>query len=154
MITKYNLMMDEDRIPVMVKESEYEYAHVGINSPGAVAEMLNKCLHMNDLCEEYVYLVCVNNAFTQPYQIFEISHGTVNHSLVSPREILQRALMCGASGLFLAYNHPSGDPEPSEEDIMVAKGLYEAASVIGLKFLDFLIIGGETYYSFAENELI
>ena len=82
--------------------------------------------------------------------LFEISHGTVNECLVSPREVLIRALLCGAAAIFLVHNHPSGDPQPSTMDTVVTKRMQQACKMIGIELLDHIIVG-DHYYSFLEN---
>lgn len=153
MIIKYELEMDKDRLPVLVKDKEYSYPGQRLNAPLYIADMLDSCLHMCNLCEEHVYLVCTNYRMTQPIYLFEISHGTVNCSQVSAREVIQRALLAGASSFILAHNHPSGETDPSKEDQMVSAKIKEAAELMDLNMADFIIVGNG-YYSFRENNLL
>jgi len=71
----------------------------------------------------------------------EISSGTATASLVHPREVYREALRVSASGVVVAHNHPSGDPQPSSADICVTKQLKESARIIGLEFVDHIIVG-------------
>ncbi len=82
-----------------------------------------------------------------------ISVGTVNYSLVSPREIFIKALECHAVHIVLLHNHPSGDPEPSEADIKVTRRVTESGSMLGIALADHIIIGDNRYMSFRENGL-
>lgn len=84
----------------------------------------------------------------------DISIGTVNASLVHPREILIYALKNKAVAMILIHNHPSGNPEPSPEDIAVTKRVYEASEVVGIHLLDHLIIGDGTFVSLKEKGYI
>jgi DNA repair protein RadC len=77
--------------------------------------------------------------------------GTLNSSLVHPREIFETAIRRHAAGIVVAHNHPSGDPEPSDEDIKVTKLLTEAAKVMGIEMPDHLIIGEGKYFTFRDN---
>lgn len=71
----------------------------------------------------------------------QISEGTLNSSLVHPRELFKKALECSCAAIILAHNHPSGDPSPSAEDIKVTKQLVQAGKIMGVKVLDHIIIG-------------
>lgn len=79
-----------------------------------------------------------------------ISSGTVNSSVASSREIYHTALKHGAVKIILLHNHPSGDPEPSREDIFVTSKLKDAGDIIGIPLADHIIIGDNCYYSFKE----
>jgi len=82
-----------------------------------------------------------------------VSVGTLNQSLVSPREVFKTALLSNAAAIILIHNHPTGDPTPSSEDLEVTRRLREAGELIGIKVLDHIIIGS-TYYSFVERGVI
>ena len=86
--------------------------------------------------------------------VFEISHGTVKMSVVTPREVFQKALLANAVGIILLHNHPSGDCTPSKEDIKVTKRLMESGDIIGVDVLDHLVIGRPGYFSLKENNLV
>ena len=81
-----------------------------------------------------------------------ISKGTVNASLISPREVLIEALRKEAVNIVLLHNHPSGDPTPSREDIQVTVKIRDAARLCGITLLDHIVIGDNCYYSFSEQE--
>ncbi|MGO5052330.1 RadC family protein [Lachnospiraceae bacterium LCP25S3_G4] len=83
-----------------------------------------------------------------------ISKGTVNASLITPRELFIEALKKNAVSIILLHNHPSGDPTPSREDILVTKRIQEAGNLIGIDLLDHIIIGNNCYISFCEKKLI
>lgn len=84
----------------------------------------------------------------------QISIGTINASLAAPREIFIEALRYRAVSLILVHNHPSGDPDPSEEDIRLTGRIREAGSLIGIRLLDHIIIGDASYVSFRERGLL
>lgn len=84
----------------------------------------------------------------------DISKGTVNASLVSPRELFIEALQKNAVSIILLHNHPSGDPTPSREDVLITKRIKEAGNLIGIELLDHIIIGNNCYISFAEKNLV
>ena len=83
-----------------------------------------------------------------------ISKGTVNAALVSPRELFIEALEKEAVSIILLHNHPSGDPEPSTNDILLTKRVKDAGALIGVELLDHIIIGNNCYMSFSESGLI
>ena len=82
-----------------------------------------------------------------------VSMGTVNASLISPREVFRRAIIEGSVAIVIVHNHPSGDPEPSIDDITVCNKLLEAAKILDIKVLDFVIIGTNGYDSFMERNV-
>ena len=80
--------------------------------------------------------------------------GTINYSLVHPREVFKEAFLVGASGIICVHNHPSGNIKPSMQDIDITNNLVELGIIHGVKVLDHVIIGINTYYSFLENNKI
>jgi DNA repair protein RadC len=79
-----------------------------------------------------------------------ISIGSLNLSVVHPREVFRPAVEFGAAAIILAHNHPSGEPEPSDEDVKVTKQMLEAGKMMEIEVLDHLIIGDEKYVSLKE----
>ena len=84
----------------------------------------------------------------------EIFTGTVNASLVSPREIYLEALKFHAVGIILLHNHPSGDPTPSDADRRITRKVWEAGSLLDIPLLDHIVIGDRKYVSFREEGYI
>lgn len=84
-----------------------------------------------------------------------ISLGSLNASIVHPREVLKPAISKSANSIILCHNHPSyNHPEPSREDIRITERIKEASEIIGIKCLDHIIVSGTKYYSFRENQLV
>lgn len=83
-----------------------------------------------------------------------ISVGNLNASVVHPREVFKQAVLASAAFVILLHNHPSGDPEPSREDIKVTANMMQAGQIIGIPVLDHIIIGDNQYISMKENGLI
>ena len=83
-----------------------------------------------------------------------ISIGTLNSSLVHPREVFKEAIKCSANSLILVHNHPSGDCEYSEEDINATKIINDASKTLGIKLLDHIITSEDSYFSFDEKGLL
>lgn len=86
--------------------------------------------------------------------IEDISVGTLNASLVHPREIFYSAIKNSAASIILVHNHPSGEASPSEDDIETTKRIIEAGKIMGIEVLDHIIIGREGFFSLKKNELI
>ncbi len=84
----------------------------------------------------------------------DLFEGTLTASSVYPREVVQAALRYHAAGLFLVHNHPSGEPKPSREDKRITRELIHACRVMGVTILEHLIIGDNTYFSFADHGYI
>ena len=83
-----------------------------------------------------------------------ISIGSLNASVVHPREIFKIALSESASAVIIVHNHPSGDPEPTKEDIEITKKIINAGRLMGIEVLDHIIIGNNSYVSLAERKLM
>ncbi len=83
----------------------------------------------------------------------EVSVGSLNQSIVHPRELFKTALLSSAAAIILVHNHPSGDPTPSREDIEITRRLKEAGEILGVKLLDHIIVGS-SYLSFTERGLL
>lgn len=102
---------------------------------------------------EHILIAMVDNKNTLIHDMC-ISKGTINASLLSPREIFIEALKHGAVYILLVHNHPSGDPTPSRQDCDITKQLQEAAKLIEIPLLDHIIIGDQKYMSFKQSGLL
>ena len=80
--------------------------------------------------------------------------GTLNYSLVHPREVFKEAFLLNATAIICVHNHPSGNIKPSKQDIDITDNLVELGLIHGIKVLDHVIIGNNNYYSFLENNKI
>ncbi len=154
-VRKYSTKFDKDKVCVLTKESSEEYsAYSSLSSPESISDMVNTLYNLCDLTEEYVYLLALNSK-NLPVGVFEVSHGTVDCSAVAPREVFMRALLCGASRIILVHNHPSGDPHPSKEDILLTERIKQAGEIMGVELLDHIVVGDCDMFSFKkENYLI
>lgn len=84
----------------------------------------------------------------------DISKGTVNAALITPRELFIEALQKNAVSIVIMHNHPSGDPTPSHEDVLTTKRIRKAGELIGIELLDHIIIGNNCYMSFRESDML
>jgi len=83
-----------------------------------------------------------------------ISIGTLNSSLVHPREVFEPAVKNLTSQIIISHNHPSGENKPSEEDIKITQRLIEAGKILGIEIIDHVVVTSESYFSFQEHRLI
>jgi DNA repair protein RadC len=128
-----------------------------INDPQLVADMLHDTLSQADIFDrhkEHLWGIYFDNR-NKIKRVDLLGIGTLNASLVHPREVLVIAIKSLAASFMIAHNHPSGVVTPSESDTSVTKRMAEAGGIIGITFLDHLIIDGKGgYYSFRENKLL
>lgn len=83
-----------------------------------------------------------------------VSIGSLNQSIVHPREVFKTACLSNAAAIILIHQHPTGDPSPSSEDIAITRRLKEAGEIMGIKVLDHIIVGEGKYQSFVERGLL
>ena len=86
--------------------------------------------------------------------VLPVSSGSLNASIVHPRELFQRAILANCAAAIVAHNHPSGDPSPSPEDIALTRKLVEAGELLDIPVLDHVILGYGRYASFKEKGLL
>lgn len=105
---------------------------------------------LNDKKQEHFYCVYLDtkNHIIKDKLLFI---GTINESLIHPREIFKEAYLLSASSVICVHNHPSGNVNPSNNDIIMTKQLQEVGKILGIKVLDHIIIGKDVYFSFNDN---
>jgi DNA repair protein RadC len=108
---------------------------------------------MRDLRKEVFKVLLLNRANRLVKEV-AISEGTLEASIVHPRDVFREALLEPAAGIILIHNHPSGNPSPSEEDLRITQQLVEAGRLLGIKVYDHIILAGESYRSFADEGLM
>jgi len=116
-------------------------------------DVIAQAVYMRDKTREHLMTIYLNARnemiFKKPMFI-----GTLNANLVHPREIFQEALKQNAASVILVHNHPSGDPEPSQDDLEITKRILEAGKIMGIDVLDHVIITKNKIFSFKEKKLI
>jgi DNA repair protein RadC len=122
-----------------------------ITSPNDIAEIFIPILR--DEVKEKFIVVCLNSA-NKVIKNETISIGNLNSSVVHPREIFKVAIDSLSASIILIHNHPSGNPEPSNEDISITKKLVEAGKIMDIPVFDHIIIAGNTFTSFVEKRLM
>lgn len=122
-----------------------------ITSPDILFEQIKH--KINNFYKEH-FFVCSLDTRNNLISVDEISVGTLTASLVHPREAFETAIKRHAAHIIIAHNHPSGETEPSEDDLKITKRLVDAGKVMGIDVLDHLIITKTSYLSFKEKYLI
>lgn len=100
---------------------------------------------------EEVWVAAVNS-YKKPIATKCIFKGTVDHCILHPRDIFRFAYHSNASAIIIAHNHPSQNPQPSKEDIIITKTLKKASQFLNIPIVDHIIIAKDCYYSFADNQ--
>ncbi|GMQ64987.1 RadC family protein [Vallitalea maricola] len=119
-----------------------------ISSPGTIASVfMEELRYLKQEHLKIVFLDTKNQIISDKF----LTVGTVNASLINPREVFIEALKHNAVHVILLHNHPSGDPTPSREDILITKRIINAGDIIGIKLLDHIIIGDGNYISLKEQ---
>jgi len=122
-----------------------------INSPQDVAHLVME--EMRYLDREHFRVVCLSTK-NHVLGISAISIGSLNSSMVHPRECFKEAIRRNSNAIILLHNHPSGDPTPSREDIEVTRRLAEGGQILGIEVLDHVIIGDNRYISLKERGIL
>lgn len=146
-------MINVSRITLRVVKEPAERFDLdrSFHKPIDIANFFNTVFEMDKLAEEKFVMVSLNTK-NDVTGVFEISHGGLNASIVHPRDVFKRALLVNANAIAFAHNHPSGNPNPSGEDLSITKKLVNVGKIIGIKVLDHVIIGDEgRYYSIREQ---
>jgi len=119
-----------------------------ISSAKAVFEIMNEKLK-DEKQEQFIAILLNNRNYLIKDEV--ITKGLLNSSIIDSREVFKPAIKNSASRIILVHNHPSGNPEPSQEDIDVTKKLIESCELLGIKILDHVIIGRDSYWSWKEK---
>lgn len=122
-----------------------------VTTPSDIADIL--MLDMAHLKKEHFKIVMLDTK-NQIIGIENISVGSLNSSIVHPREVYKEAIARSSASIILVHNHPSGDPTPSKEDIAITRRLFEGGEILGIKVLDHIIIGNNKYLSLKEKDII
>jgi DNA repair protein RadC len=136
----------------MVRESQLPWDGNKIHHPVDVVKLIRA--YFTELDREHFIVVLLSSA-NQPIGFHTVSIGTLNESLVSPREVFKTAILGSVARIIVAHNHPSGNTSPSAEDIQVSRQLKQVGELLRIKLADSIIVGvGGQYHSMEEcNEL-
>ena len=140
---------------ILLKESSSEKKK--IKNPDDIIDFVSEYYgsYLRDAKKEFFNIILLDIK-NKVIDTIELSKGSINASVVDPREVIKEATLKSASSIILVHNHPSGDTEPSTDDINITKKIKEACDIVGIKVLDHIIIGKnkEDYTSFAKLGLI
>lgn len=132
-------------------ERETNYESYDIRDPQGVVRAVRKTI--KDKAKEHFKLILLNTR-NKIIGLSTVSIGTLNASLVHPREVFKDAIRHSASSVVVAHNHPSGNPEPSEEDVKITRRLVESGKILGIEVLDHIIIGKDAFVSLKTKGLL
>lgn len=135
----------------LIKENSVMYAERTISDPASAVNLVRDFIANSD--REKLIAIYLNTK-NEPVAIQTISIGTLDSSLVHPREVFKGVIMANAASFILAHNHPSGNPEPSRDDIEITKRIMDASKIIGISLMDHLIVCDAQYISFKERGLL
>lgn len=139
---------------VLVKDKTTRYSFDrDCSTPKKAVDVFNAVFGLEDSPQEVLCALYLNTK-NQIVGVQELTRGTVDRSLATAAEIYKAALLHNASGVILAHNHPSGDPEPSREDITVTQRVAEAGRIIEIPLLDHVIVGDDNFVSLSERGYI
>ena len=138
----------------LVKESNsvYDLSGKKVSNPMDAADIAREVFKTDSQAEE-IFGILTLDTKNNVNGVLEVSRGSLNSSIVHPREVFKRAFLQNASTIILVHNHPSGECEPSHEDIVLTNRLDECGKILGVKILDHIILG-EAFYSFKEEGLL
>lgn len=122
-----------------------------IKTPEDAAEFVMEELRY--LKKEHMKVILLNTK-NMVISIKDISVGSLNSSIVHPREVFIEAIKASSASIIICHNHPSGDPTPSQEDINVTRRITEAGKIIGIDLIDHIIIGDGKYISLKEKNIM
>ncbi len=136
---------------VLVKEKvgRYELPRK-IGSPEDAYRAVTTLTNVQEEAQE-VFGILILNTKHKIVAAHEVFRGILNSSLVHPREVFKPAVLHNAAAIICFHNHPSGDTEPSREDIKITKQLVEAGKIMGIQILDHIIVGDDRYISLKER---
>lgn len=141
-----------DRVSIRLVEEPPLLSQEPMIHPEAAIRVLQEFL--KDMDREMFCIVNLQSNLC-PINMSVVSVGSLNQSLVHPRELLKSVILSNAASMIMIHNHPSGKLEPSKDDIMVTERMQQIGSLIGIEVLDHIITGrGKDYYSFKENKIL
>jgi len=139
---------------VLVKEKvgRYELPRA-IMSPEDAYKAITTLTNVHKEAQE-VFGILILNTKNKIVAAHEVSRGTLNSSMVHPREVFKPAVLHNAAGIICFHNHPSGNTEPSKEDIEITERLVGAGAIMGIVVVDHIIVGDDEYTSLKERGVV
>ena len=136
---------------VLVKEKvgRYEISRA-IRNPEDAYKAITTLTNVQEEAQE-VFGILILNTKNKVVAVHEVSRGTLNSSMTHPREVFKPAVLHNAAGIICFHNHPSGDTEPSKEDIEITERLIAAGEIMGIVVVDHIIVGDDGYTSLRDR---
>ena len=125
------------------------YKSTELTDPKKVYRLIKSKL--KDYHKEHFYIIVLNS---RNWSVAEVSIGSLDASIVHPREVFAEAIKNKAASVIFVHNHPSGDPEPSEGDLIITKRLVEAGKILEIEVVDHIIVTNTNFLSFKERKLL
>lgn len=142
--------MKVKELKISYKSSDEEWEAFGpLKHPENVLEFAKK-MGWTEEPQECVYII-VTNCNLEPICFREVSRGTLNESMMHPRDVFLSVLLVNGHGFFMLHNHPSGNCRPSKEDLLTTERLVQGANILGFSFYDHLILTENGIYSIRHN---
>ncbi len=138
-----------DGFLALVKEDAVTYTG-SLRDPESVANFIREN-YTEGAVEESVYVIALDIKNT-PKGVSRVSQGSINLSVISPKQIFKRLLLLDSAAFMLIHNHPSGDVTPSKTDDVVTQNLLKAGSLMELPLIDHIIVSDDSYYSYREGK--
>ena len=135
----------------LIRQGELVFSQMNVTSPYVGVDIFRKYLGEKD--REHFVLICLNQK-NAPTHIQTVHIGDISSAIISPREVFKVAILTNAARIIVAHNHPSGDCNPSNEDIGLTERLVQSGDLLGIPLIDHLIITADNHYSFKQNNLI
>ena len=149
MVSIYDLRVDKEG-KLRLRKKKTLQMDIQVTSAKIAADIMREAFNINELTEEYVFIMCTDTAGNIK-GLFEVSHGGIDNALINIRGIFQRALLCNAKNVIVAHNHPSGECNPSKDDLRTFEKLVEAGRLMEIPILDSIIIGRNCFCSIREH---
>jgi len=138
---------------IEIRELSHISDNVCLSMPEDVAKYCIEVLEFETLASEHLYCFCLN-AKNMVKSIELISKGSLTCSIVHPREVFKAAILSNSAAIILAHNHPSGNSDPSLDDLEITKRIKKGGEILGIRLIDHIIIGKNEYLSMQTRGLI
>ncbi|MDQ0902773.1 JAB domain-containing protein [Paenibacillus sp. V4I7] len=136
----------------MVRErTSIFYPNRVIRSPKDAADLFKQFI--GDFDRESFCILCLNTK-NEPTAIHQVSSGSLNASIVHPRETFKLAILANSASIIACHNHPSGQPDPSPEDVELTERLRDSGTLLGIELLDHIILGDGNFVSLKERGMM
>ncbi|MGY5484137.1 JAB domain-containing protein [Paenibacillus sp. ALE2] len=134
----------------LVREKSMLFAGRKVHKPEDTVQLFREFI--GD-CDRESFCILTLSTKNQPLALQQVSLGTLNSSILHPREVFKFSILSNAASIIACHNHPSGDPTPSSEDISMSRRLQKSGELLGIELLDHIILGQDGYVSMKERGL-